>query len=351
MITKIEIHNYESHKRTILNFPTPGLTVFIGESDRGKSGAFRAFNFARTNTPLGKDMLPLFWEGETKVKVFFDTGEEVQRIKSGSVNKYVLIEGESKKEFNAGRDVPEEISTVFNMEETNFQSQIDRAFLMFDTSGQRGRILNKIVGLDSIDNTLSAAKRDVQSLNQEKGNQKNIIESLETKLEKYVNLPTVNELLNQCEEAERMIQNLNSVISGVTKVQKQLERKKIEIEKYKNLPEIKNRFLKAETTSNSFDNIKRDISNVSTIFNELERKKELSKKGKGLVKVEKLIDRIKEKQILFQTVDSEYTAVYEIKRKIQACLNKREYLKKQIEAEKLNIPKNCPTCGKQIDEI
>ena len=349
MITKLEIHNYESHKRTILTFPSPGLTVFIGESDRGKSGCFRAFNFARTNQPLGKGMLPLYWDGETSVKVHFDTGETIIRTKGQNANQYALqIPGQKDKSFNAGTKVPEEISAVFRMEEVNYQSQIDRAFLMFDNSGQRGRVLNKIVGLDSIDTTLSAAKRDVGYLKQEMGNQENITISLKEKLEKYEVLPEINELLTQSEQLSGMLVQISSVISGVTKIGSSFQKKKKDLEVYRDLDSIQTTILQVKESNASLEKTCSEIEIVTRIRNKLIEKNKKAGKEKLLDKVAEQHQLIVEKQKEFEKISSLCFNLNAIKAQIKFKKEKYYQLGKQIEIEKTRIPKNCPVCGGEV---
>jgi len=349
MITKLEIHNYESHKRTILTFPSPGLTVFIGESDRGKSGCFRAFNFARTNKPLGNNMFPLYWDGETSVKVHFDTGETIIRTKGQNTNQYTLqIPGQKDKSFNAGTKVPEEISAVFRMEEVNYQSQIDRAFLMFDNSGQRGRVLNKIVGLDSIDTTLSAAKRDVGYLKQEMCNQENISISLKEKLEKYEVLPEINELLTQSEQLSGMLAQVSSVISGVTKIDSSFQKKKKDLETYRDLDSIRTTILQVKESNASLEKTCSEIEIVTGIKNKLIKKNKKAGKEKLLLKVAEQQQFIVDKQKEFEKVSIELHTVWKINDQIKIKKERFAWLDKQIEVEKTRIPKNCPVCGGEV---
>lgn len=349
MITKLEILNYESHKRTILDFPTPGLTVFIGESDRGKSGCFRAFNFARTNSPLGKNMFPLYWEGESTVKVFFDTGEVVTRSKSDSVNNYsYLIPGEEEKTVNAGTKVPEEIAAIFNMDEVNYQSQIDRAFLMFDTAGQRGRVLNKIVGLDSIDITLSAAKRDVNHLNQEMGNQKNIMESLEAKIQKYDSLPELDQLLIQCEQLERLERQNTSVISNVLQIKNSLSKKEKDLEAYFPIADAQTTILGIKESFVSLKNSQDEVEKILRLKSELISKKKKVKKLHLLQSAEWLLKEVSEKEKELSVLSTNNFTLSAISNKIKLAKGRIELLEGWIEEEKRNIPKNCPTCGAEV---
>ena len=215
MISELEIINYESHTWTVLKF-SPGLNVFVGDSDKGKSGAFRAFEKLRTNKPLGTGMLPLYWDGPTQVKATFFDGQTVSWDKEDKAPATYQINEEDP--INAGTDVPEEVATLFDMESVNVQSQVDRAFLMFDTPGERGRVLNKLAGLDKIDSTLSAANSDVKALKAQKDRHLADIQKAEEELELYKSLPDLQFLIEQAEQLNLHIHGTQSRITTVSKL-------------------------------------------------------------------------------------------------------------------------------------
>ena len=66
MIKQLNIHNFQSHEDSSLNF-TEGVNVIIGASDSGKSAIIRALKFVVYNSPSGSDMRS-WWGGETSVK-------------------------------------------------------------------------------------------------------------------------------------------------------------------------------------------------------------------------------------------------------------------------------------------
>jgi len=200
MILQLIIQNYESHKKTVLDF-VPGLNVFIGESDKGKSGAFRAFKKLRENSPGGQRMFPLYWKGEPSITAVFDDCKIIRNVsKNTERNTYQL---DDYNPVGAGTSVPQEIQAAINMDDVNYQSQIDRAFLMFETAGERGRILNRYAGLDEIDTALSTGKSDVQELNRKLKAVKAEIKSKSEELEQFDDLEEQEQRLMVCEQLEQ----------------------------------------------------------------------------------------------------------------------------------------------------
>lgn len=268
MIQSLLLENFESHKKTILEFP-PGLTVFVGETDRGKSGSFRAYQWVVENSPGGEWMLPLYWKGDTKVTaVFTDPDAVVQRIRSKSKNLYRLNNNEP---VNAGTSVPADIASAINVDTVNFQSQIDRAFLMFETAGERGRILNKIAGLDKIEFTLSNAKSDVLKLNKAWESEKQKIKEKKEELLQYEDI----------EERESKIARLD-MLFGMQKT-------------------AKNRARLLEKVLNDISDINKRIDKISPILNAGTILKELQ--GMVAVKDSRQLRKIKLQKLLESSIE------------------------------------------------
>ena len=55
MIKKLIIENYQSHKRTEIDF-SDGVNAVIGRTDVGKSAIMRALIWVMRNRPLGDEM-------------------------------------------------------------------------------------------------------------------------------------------------------------------------------------------------------------------------------------------------------------------------------------------------------
>lgn len=341
MIKTLFIQNYESHKDTILSFP-PGLTVFVGDSDKGKSGTFRAFNWCRTNKPLGDGMFPLFWDGDTKVQVEFYEGDVVTRLKAKNKNEYQLNNNDS---VNAGTDVPTDIKQKFNMSDVNYQSQIDRPFLMFETTGERGRILNKIAGLDKIDSTLSAAVSDISRIKTAISIQKSLIDDYEKGIKEYENLPAIEDLLTQAKILDKKIIQTQSILSQIERdsakkqtIQKQLER----------LATIPDLLEVLERSKVLFLDVGVKTKKINEVEKLCENKKHLIKTREVLSQLDNLlikIDQVKLTNQQIQTLQNRITTIQNLIRNSSRIKEQLETISKEITNLEKQIPKKCPTCG------
>jgi len=88
MINSLHIKNFQSHPDSFFEF-SPGMNVFIGDSDVGKSAIRRALEWLIFNRPIS-DSFRSWWEGDTEVTVVTSEGNIITRIKQKSKNIYRL---------------------------------------------------------------------------------------------------------------------------------------------------------------------------------------------------------------------------------------------------------------------
>lgn len=343
MITELHFKNFESYKDTILDFPK-GLSVFIGESDKGKSGAFRAFNLVRSNS-RGDSMYPLYWDSKySEVSVTLEDGTVITRTKGKSINEYEISSLNWKS--NAGTKVPVEVANTLNMEEDiHFQSQIDRPFLMFETPGERGRILNKIAGLDKIDSCLKNASQDIKRLEAGKKNAAELIETIKEELSQFESLPIISTKLDTAEELEKLISNKQHLITTVTKLLPRKAECESIAEKRQLLETISKKATECRVLNDSIeskDNVLASVFALKTKRKELLFKR---KKQDTLAKAEAKLDILQKLEEKLTQLENHHNKV---KRLISQYDRKDSLLsdvEKKIENIKKSIPDSCPTCG------
>ena len=174
MLQTIQIHNFQSHETSRLDF-SPGINTLVGDSDCGKSAVMRAILWAITNSPQG-DAYVSDWTKTPKGKqmsgsatyVAIDTNPQkglgkfsVVRKRSPEFNGYEVFDGSDNTQFEALRtDVPREVSQCFNIGPVNIQRQMDPPFLIASTPGEAARSINQLVNLTDIDE----AQTEINSL-------------------------------------------------------------------------------------------------------------------------------------------------------------------------------------------
>lgn len=198
MIAKVEIENFQSHKKTVMEF-VPGTNVIIGESDAGKSAVFRAIRWVAENRPLG-DGFRSEWGGDTSVTIYTSEGNTIQRIRTASKNEYIL-NGQALEAFGSG--VPEEVVNVLQMDSASIQAQKEPSFLLDATPGEAARMLNKAASIDDIDRTISGIKKSYNSTDSRIKHSQNQINDYQEKMKQYETLPIIESRLEEAETLEK----------------------------------------------------------------------------------------------------------------------------------------------------
>ena len=158
MIKSVTLSNFQKHKKKTIEF-TSGVNCITGDSDRGKSSIYRAIRWVLTGKPKGDSMIT---HGKKQCTVTIQTDKGIVTRGKGKENYYEV----NGKRFNAlGSDIPLEVKDVLHTEDINFQSQHDPHFLLADTAGEVGKLLNKSVNLDVIDKLSKELNKDKRHVN------------------------------------------------------------------------------------------------------------------------------------------------------------------------------------------
>jgi DNA repair protein SbcC/Rad50 len=182
MFLKLKLRNFQSHKRSELEFH-PGLNVIIGPTDSGKSAVFRSLKYVCKNRPSGEEFRST-WGGSTAVTITTDT-DEIVRAKDNTNNFYQL----NDSAFTAfGLDVPKEIQEALMMDDINFQSQLDPPFLLTESAGEVARHFNKIANLEQIDIANANIKKLISEIESSKKHKEDDLKREEEKLDKFTDL-------------------------------------------------------------------------------------------------------------------------------------------------------------------
>jgi len=319
ILRNIKIKNFQKHSHLELDF-TPGVNVLYGATDAGKSCVRRAITWVFFNTPSG-DVIRKENTKKTSVTIALDNGIIVERIKSQSINAYILQIGKEKKRFDAiGRSVPEEIAKVLKTSlieingETinlNIADQIAFPFLMDKSGTFRSKLFNKLTGSEITDKVLQDLNKDilrilreektiqedlVQKENQQK-DMKNEINKLEKKYneasEQYKDLETkkgrfikMNDTFNKLNNNKERTKLLEQKIIKYQKPLPDIDELKIKTQRLKDLNNLKNlNDLNKTNTKNlqfRFKNLKKlpetTIEMLKNIWSKLDMFKNLNNK-------------------------------------------------------------------------
>lgn len=206
MINSIELDNFQSHKKTCLDFHE-GVNIVVGNSATGKTAILRGLKWAMFNRPKG-DSFTSHWGGDRIVKVYTEEGTVIRR--KGKTNDYG-IRGSTQsttrwlKAF--GQSVPEGVTGLLNMDLVNIQYQFDKHFLLSETPGAVAQYLDRIVGLDAIDKGMSNIASKSRKTEQELSYTKKALSKEEEQLKGFSYLPEAEADINQLGEKQEIRQD------------------------------------------------------------------------------------------------------------------------------------------------
>jgi len=223
MITKILLINFQKHASLELNF-SKDINVITGLTDSGKTCLFHALEWVCGFSDLAEIDYRKEGTKQTSVKIWLDSGFEVERIRSASINRYILSKNDSnEKVFDSiGKTPPEEIQDVLGMKEIevdgqkinlNFASQDDLNFLLDkNISGTfKAKLFNKLTGNEKLDIIYKECNKDSLRLSRD-------IKSVEENIEKQE-----NELGEYSLKYKDLKKKLNSVTEKYGKIKEDIK--------------------------------------------------------------------------------------------------------------------------------
>lgn len=243
---KLIIENFQSHEYTEINF-VPGLNVFVGPSDSGKSSILRALRWVLFNQPRGIDFIRT---GATKcqVRLILDDETEIIRLRGKSVNRYILRangEEEIYESFGQGPhpmilQAHQMIPLAWDQKETllQFGSQLEGPFLLSESGGSKAKLIGRISGAHWIDLALKEATRERNQVLSEMRQVEKQKESIVERLESYHDVPQLEEAVKRAFEIYQHIQAIKQKLERLAILSKQLQTIRSEQEKQKELLSI-----------------------------------------------------------------------------------------------------------------
>lgn len=206
-ILRLTIENFQSHARTEIEF-SPGLTVIVGESDRGKSAVIRALRWLFFNEPRGTDFIRV-GQGECRVEAEFTDGTRLVRERSLTRNKnrYVIVRpGQEPQVFEGfGGEVPHEVMALHGMRPVfldedqelllNLAGQLEPPFLLSAPGSLKAKAIGHLHGVHLVDAALRDTLGDISRLQREERQLEKEADELKERLGAYRDLPALGERL------------------------------------------------------------------------------------------------------------------------------------------------------------
>ena len=218
MIKKLTIHNFQAHKDTELDF-VPGINVIVGSSDNGKSSIPRAFEWVRTNRPLGTGFLRLGMADSDVCSVVVEIADRklrstVKRVRGKRQNEYTVGNDTMKA---IGSDVPQQVADTLSLEDLNVQHQLSPHFLILDSPGAVGKAINAACHLEEMDKCVAEGKRRVNALQNELSDAEEDVSDLTDRM--ATEFADLDEIHEEVAEATKLYEDMLKLTKDVDAIE------------------------------------------------------------------------------------------------------------------------------------
>lgn len=231
-VQKVIIENFQSHEYTEFEL-APGLTVFLGESDRGKSAIIRALRWLFENEPRGTSFIRAGAAG-ARVTAIMSDGTALTRERGRSYNRYVIKKVDGAEEIfeKFGSEVPEEVRALHGVAPVkldedlhvslNLSLQLEGPFLLSSPGSLKAKAIGRLHSVHIIDAALRDVQQEIQALQREENSLEKFVCELNDSLQQYGDLPELAEQLENCRRLDSELEEKYQQFSSLKKLGEQL---------------------------------------------------------------------------------------------------------------------------------
>ena len=342
MIDKLILKNFQAHKHTEIEFG-PGCNCLVGESDEGKTSIIRALYWASQNKPSGGDFISDFSKkGECSSTIVVD-GNEVTRFKNKTKNEYI-VNGQAFKALGKG-GVPDEVKNILQLDELNFQNQMDSPFLLSSSSGEVARYLNDIVNLNVIDESLKKVNAKTNACNRDIENKEAEIESNTIELKDYAWLKQAEKELLQLENDDKVHKNaqqenkvLADLLNDADDLSEDLKKYQDNDTEEKEIRLLLEEYKCYKTGLDIFNDFSSDLSGIKAILVKLDALPFNKKEIADIIALEGLIDVYQTESDLLNEWDYLLNDIEAFEKKKEVCIESIQTLEIEF---KRDFPSEC----------
>jgi len=346
---KIQILNFQSHKNTVLDL-CPGVNAIIGNSGTGKSSVLRAINWLINNTPTGDDFVS--WGGDCVVSIS-DDDWEVSRIKGKGKNQYAVRRNGAVQVYEGfGRDVPEPIKNLLNMQDFNLRFQYQKPFLIGESSGEVTRYLNRVARLDIIDKAMSNIDSRLRREKNQLDVETSVVEKTDIQLLKFKDVDQIECQVQEVESLDKDIKGqvyrYNGIYDSVKEI-KSVQALRVEcgktVKMEKGVAVALVLFEEMRKVQKRFDSLEPLEQSASIIIPEIKRQKAVLKLSLKVGKIVLAIndfDELKSKRVGLKTLIEQLS---DTSVNLKGAL---DYEQKCKTVFSQLMPDVCPLCGQGV---
>jgi len=241
-IKSVRIQNFQNHQDTFFELK-PGLNIFTGSSDNGKSAISRSLHLAFLDYFRKYDVR----EGQknAKVTITFNNGDWYSRTKGDTNEIEYQREGQQVvKHSRFSKSIPQDVTEFLGYIPKTLSgalplaNQEEKFFLITLSDEALPKEISRLLGIDDLEEAASLLGSEVNKISVDVKRVSGEIESLKEKLEPYEdldekikNLNKFKTMIAEYEALEKEISEINDLCAEYQKIGKQYTDCKAEKEK------------------------------------------------------------------------------------------------------------------------
>ncbi|MHA2012741.1 MAG: AAA family ATPase [Candidatus Helarchaeota archaeon] len=290
-IKSVHLKNWQKHSDLFVTFDD-NLNIITGVTDSGKTALYRALEWVFNFSNISENDYRKEGTKETSVKIELDNGFFVERIRSNSINRYVLYGKDVENQLfdSFGKQTPEEIATVLGINTVdienehlnlNFANQDEINFLLDSNYSDtfKAQLFNKLTGNEILDKVFKELNRESLRINRELKENENLLEKQKNNIlsvsKEYKNikekLNKINKIYNKIkedieiyEELKKLSECLNKNTENYNEINKKSQSIKIiSEEKIKSLKNKANNLIILKELNNRLDDIDGKLKQIN----------------------------------------------------------------------------------------
>lgn len=352
MLKELEIHNFQSHKKSKLKFDN-GVNVILGPTDSGKTAIIRALRWLMWNRPTG-DSFCSTWGGDTKVTVLTDS-HLIERVK-GKENKYVLTGSEDTIEFKAiGTDVPEQVKQALDIDDINLQRQFDQPFLLSKTPGEIAVHFNKIAGINVIDTAIKNVQKEVRYYSQSVKQRRQDLKEKTKQLDQYDDIEEIETQIVYYKNLEKKKGVVEEQFLAISTICKKNDKIDIELSYEKTILKVDKKINNLLQQIKTLNELYAEKNKLKNLLGECSEINEFISKSKTITKIDISVNSLTNCLINLKLFKGQYSNLNTLIGKVtQLTQIMQETALKQAKTQALfnsKMPKICPLCGNNVKTV
>lgn len=355
MLKSLTAKNFQSWEKVRFEF-SKGVNCIIGSSTKGKTSIKRALEKLTFNNPSGCRFYSNFADKKGSTEISLETNKNsisltipITETKKGERKSKPPVYRLNKNPFQPGTIVPDKVIEALNLNELNFQGQLDNPFLVTSSGGKIAKAINKITKLEDVDSWQSELTTKINEQNNKIKFDKSELSDKKEELRKFKGIADIDVKLKELSTLNNKIIKNESILKDIEKILYDLSIVDNDIEKLKDIDKIDLKINELKEIENKL----KDNSELNTTLSEyIDVNNSLDNLKDTLGPITKKIEELNDIIISLEDTDRllfGLESYIEYHDEIEELNDEIEELKPKITTE-LKKQKTCSYCLSEIDD-